>query len=303
MFIERTVRSYTNIQKQNYTSKQTIDMAVELRTRNSYDSFETGRLRWAKDSVVRVKYIRWVNGGYQILLADERYINCTYEFLHELLNSRNNNEELTNDFKCIMMAEFTELCWPEFKDQHKEGNGVTTKDFLMNLANKSVPTEVCPLPVNKKTGVVGDCYRKVCQIHQDLMDVYNSWVQDKGIQSLYNFVDDVPSATGVLYLRSRKDLPSPQSVASITESLSTKRNIRRGKAKQATEQGSSEGNMLTSSAMSPSEHKAPELIEPEQVINIECLAPPFSSSDLEMLRAHQTNLEIGGMRQASITYY
>ena len=165
-----------------------MDGTVELRNKNRglSDGFQTDRLRWAsKNSLVKVKYRGWVNGGYQILLADERYITCTYEFIHELLNTRNHNEELTFRFKATMMAEFTELCWPQFKALHMEGRkeGMSTTEFLINHANKSVPSDVCPLPANKKTGIVGNCYEKVCKIHQDLMDVYNVWVQDESVQS------------------------------------------------------------------------------------------------------------------------
>ena len=301
---------------------QIMDGTVELRNKNRglSDGFQTDRLRWAsKNSLVKVKYRGWVYGGYQILLADERYITCTYEFIHELLNTRNHNEELTVRFKATMMAEFTELCWPRFKELHKEGNkdGMSTKEFLATVANKIVPSNVCPLPANKKTGIVGNCYEKVCKIHQDLMDVYNVWVQDEGIQSLYKLAEDVPSATGVSYLRSREDLPAPQSALSIVKSI---HQIRSAKAlgKKALQQGSSKGNILMDASASSaslsvnqfSDLDAPELCEHEEdpelrepVHDIVCLDSSFVPADFEMLRAHQTFLEIGGMRQALHTYY
>ena len=45
----------------------------------------------------------------------------------------------------------------------------------------------------------------------------------------------------------------------------------------------------------------PELSEP--VHDIVCLDSPFVPADFEMLRAHQTFLEIGGMRQALLNFY
>jgi hypothetical protein len=309
-----------------------MDGTVELRNKNRglSDVFQTDRLRWAnKDSLVKVKYIKWVNGGYQILLADERYITCTYEFLHELLNTRNHNKELTTLFKATMMAEFTELCWPQFKALHMEGRkeGMSTVDFLMNHANKSVPSDLCPLPANKKTGIVGDCYLKVCKIHQDLIDVYNCWVKDEGIQSLYKLDTVVEPAAGLIYLRNREDLPAPKSVLSIVKSIHINNIIRKsakaGKEQLTVEQGSSsEGNILIDASASSaplsanqlsgldapelSEHKEdPELREHEEdpeVHDIVCLDSPFVFADFEMLRAHQTILEIGGMRQARFTY-
>ena len=297
-----------------------MDETVELRelNRELCDTFQTDRLRWSKTSLVRGKYIGWVNGGYQFLLADERYITVSYEFLHELLNSRNHNKILTPEFKSIMMAEFTELCWPEFKELHKEGNkdGMSTKIFLVTIANKSVPTDLCPLPANRKTGLVGDCYHKVCKIHQDLMDVYNYWVQDEGVQNLYKLNETVPSATGVSYLRGRQDLPAPQSALSIVKSLHLNNQMR--KSAKAEKEALETSNILigVSASSAPSSvpfpanqlsgldvtnlpEQDPELREPDIV----CLDSPFSSSDLEMLRAHQTILAIGDMRQALHTYY
>jgi hypothetical protein len=258
---------------------------------------------------VRVKYIRWVNGGYQILLADERYITCTYEFLHELLNSRNHNNELTPEFKSIMMAEFTELCWPEFKALHKEGNkeGMSARVFLLNLAIKSVPSDVCPLHANKKTGIVGDCYRKVSKIHQDFMDVYKCLVQDKGVQLLYKFSEDVALTTGVSYLRSRQDLPVPQSALSIAKSIYLDKKRRNSARVTKEEQGSSEGNIVTDEITSSATSSAIELTAPddlelrEPVHDIVCLDSPLMDSDFKKLLDHQKSLEIGGMRQAFLS--